>query len=135
MSTETTKNIVRRYIEEVWNKQDIGAVEEFLAENYVDHSLPPEFKGREGVKQWVKAVSTFFDEQTIIEDQVTEADKTILRLTMRLTHRAEWRGIPATGKQVEINGYRTYRLEGGKIVEHWALIDGDSLERQLRAVN
>jgi steroid delta-isomerase-like uncharacterized protein len=135
MSTETTKNIVRRYIEEVWNKQNIGAVEEFLAENYVDHSLPPEFKGREGVKQWVKTVSTFFDEQTIIEDQVTEADKTILRLTMRLTHRAEWRGIPATGKQVEISGYRTYRLEGDRIVEHWALIDGDSLERQLRAVN
>jgi predicted ester cyclase len=54
---------------------------------------------------------------------------------MRLTHRAEWRGIPATGKQVEISGYRTYRLEGDKIVEHWALIDGDSLERQLRAVN
>ena len=111
------------------------ATTEFLAENYVDHSLPPEFEGREGVKQWVKAVSTYFDEQTIIEDQVAEADKTILRLTMRLTHRAEWRGIPATGKQVEIKGYRAYRLEGDKIVEHWALIDGDSLERRLRAVN
>ncbi len=135
MLTEQNKNIVRRYIEEVWNKQNLQTVDEFLAENYLDHSLPPEFKGREGVKQWVKAVSTFFDEQTIIEDQVTEGDLSILRLTMRLTHRAEWRGIPATGKQVEIRGYRAYRLEGGKIVEHWALIDGDSLERQLREVN
>ena len=122
-------------IEEVWNKQNLEAVDEFLAENYIDHSLPPEFKGREGVKEWIKTVSTFFDEQTIIEDQVTEADRSILRLTMRLTHQAEWRGIPATGKQVEIKGYRAYRLEGDKIVEHWALIDGDSLERQLRAVN
>lgn len=133
MSTEQNKNIVRRYIEEVWNKQNLGVIEEFLAENYIDHSLPSEFKGREGVKQWVRAVSGSFDEQTIIEDQVTEGDKSILRLTMRLTHCGEWRGIPATGKQVEIKGYRTYRLEEGKIVEHWALIDGDSLERALQA--
>ena len=54
---------------------------------------------------------------------------------MRLPHQAEWQGIPATAKQVEIRGYRAYPLEGDKIVEHWALIDGDSLERQLRAVN
>lgn len=135
MSNEKTKDIVRRYIEEVWNKQNLKAVEEFLAENYVDHSLPPEFQGRSGVKQWVKAVSTFFDEQTIIEDQVAEGDRSIIRLTMRLTHHGEWRGIPATGKQVEIKGYRAYRLEGDKIVEHWALIDGDSLERQLRETN
>jgi steroid delta-isomerase-like uncharacterized protein len=135
MSAEETKNVVRRYIEEVWNRQNLEAVDEFLAEHYLDHSLPPESSGRAGVKAWVKAVSAVFDEQTIIEDQVTEGDRSIVRLTMRLTHRGEWRGIPATGKQVEINGYRTYRLEGGKIVEHWALIDGDSLERELRAAN
>jgi len=135
MSTAQNKNIVRRYLEEVWNKKNLDAVDELLAENYVDHSLPPEFQGREGVKQWVKAVSTFFDEQTIVEDQVTEGDRSIIRLTMRLTHRGEWRGIPPTGKQVEIKGYRAYRLEGDKIAEHWALIDGDSLERQLRGAN
>lgn len=135
MSTEQNKNIVRRYIEEVWNKKNLNVVDELLAENYVDHSLPPEFQGREGVKQWVKAVSTFFDEQTVIEDQVTEEDRSIIRLTMRLTHHGEWRGIPPTGKQVEVKGYRAYRLEGDKIVEHWALIDGDNLERELRAVN
>jgi predicted SnoaL-like aldol condensation-catalyzing enzyme len=92
MSAEETKSVVRRYIEEVWNKQNLEAVDEFLAENYLDHSLPPESSGRAGVKAWVKAVSAVFDEQTIIEDQV-------------------------------------------KIVEHWALIDGDSLERELRAAN
>lgn len=132
MSTEQNKNIVRRYIEEVWNRQNLEAVEEFLAENYIDHSLPPQLSGAVGVKQWITTLSASFDEQTIIEDQVTEGDKSILRLTMRLTHRGEWRGIPATGKQVEIKGYRTYRLEGGKIAEHWALMDGDSLERALR---
>jgi hypothetical protein len=34
--------------QEVWNKQNIEAIDEFLAENYVDHSLPPEFEGRRG---------------------------------------------------------------------------------------
>lgn len=132
MTTERNKNIIRRYIEEVWNKQNLDALDEFLATHYVDHSLPPQFSGREGVKQWIKALAASFDEQTIIEDQVTEGDRSIIRLTMRLTHHGEWRGIPATGKQVEIKGYRAYRLEGDKIAEQWALIDGDSLERQLR---
>ncbi|MBE7551891.1 MAG: ester cyclase [Anaerolineales bacterium] len=132
MTSEQNKNIIRRYIEEVWNNQNLDTLDEFLAANYVDHSLPSQFSGREGVKQWVKALSASFDEQTIIEDQVTEGDRSIIRLTMRLTHHGEWRGIPATGKQVEIKGYRAYRLEGNKIAEHWALIDGDSLERQLR---
>lgn len=135
MSVEKTRDFVRRYIEEVWNKQNLEVVDEYLAEGYTDHSLPPEFKGPEGVKQWVKAVSASFSEQTIIEDQVTEGNMSIIRLTMRLTHRGEWRGIPATGKQVEISGYRTYRLEGDKIAEHWALIDGSSLEQQLRAAD
>lgn len=135
MSTEQSKNIICRYIEEVWNQQNFDIIDEFLAADYVDHSLPPHFSGPEGVKQWVKALSASFDEQTIIEDQVTEGDRAMVRLTMRLTHRGEWRGIPATGKQVEIKGYRAYRLAGGKITEHWALIDGDSLERELRATN
>ncbi len=55
---------------------------------------------------------------------------------MRLTHHGEWQGYPSHQKTSgDPRGIGAYRLEGDKIVEHWALIDGDSLERQLRETN
>jgi hypothetical protein len=34
MSTEDNKSLVRRYLEEVWEKRKTAAVEEFLAPHY-----------------------------------------------------------------------------------------------------
>ena len=40
MSTEDNKALMRRFLEEVFNKKNLAAIDEFIAPNHVDHTLP-----------------------------------------------------------------------------------------------
>lgn len=128
-SKKMTAHIVSQFIDHVWN--NAGAAD--LHPAFVDYSLPPGFPcNAEGLRQWVALTSASFEHHTLIEDQVTEGDKSVLRITMRLRHIGTWRDIPPTGKEVQTRGYRMFRVANGKIIGHWALIDGNALENQLR---
>ncbi len=41
MSTEDNKALMHRFLEEVFNKQNLAAIDEFIAPSHVDHTLPP----------------------------------------------------------------------------------------------
>ena len=131
MSSQETKALVRRFIEEVWNNGRLELVDELVSADYLDHSMP--LPGREGLKQWISGTSAAFDHQSIIEDQISEDDRSVLRITFKVTQKGEWRGIAPGGQQAQTVAYRTYRVAGGKIVEHWGFVDGNKLESELRA--
>jgi hypothetical protein len=38
---ENNKALVRRLFEEVWAKGNVGAVDDFMAADYVEHTAPP----------------------------------------------------------------------------------------------
>jgi predicted ester cyclase len=44
-------------------------------------------------------------------------------------------GIPATGKEVTVHGMVRSRLEGGKIIEDWEILDMLALFQQLGVVS
>ena len=41
MSVEENKVLIRRFYEEVFNKKNLAAIDEFFAPNHIDHTLPP----------------------------------------------------------------------------------------------
>lgn len=41
MSPEENKAITRRFVDEVQTEGNIGAIDEFLADSFVNHSAPP----------------------------------------------------------------------------------------------
>ena len=49
-------------------------------------------------------------------------------------HSGEFLGIPPTGKEVRMSGIAIHRVKDGKMVEHWAMVDGMSLLQQLGAI-
>src|SRR5204862_407853 len=58
MSTETNKALVRRFYEEI-DKGNLDAMDELVAEDYVDHNPPPFpgfAPGREGLKQAFRTI-------------------------------------------------------------------------------
>jgi len=131
---DNLKLFVVEFINQIWNKRNFDVLGDFLHPDFKDHSLPPILSpDAEGMKKWILGTSMSFEHQTIIEDQVTEGDKSILKISMQLMHIGTWRGIEPTGKQLKIDGYRFYKLKDSKIVEHWALIDGQAIESQLRS--
>ena len=60
-----------------------------------------------------------------MQDQVTEADKVVIRWSFTGTHKGELMGIAPTGKPVAFTGISIMRVVDGKIVEAWE--EGDSL--------
>lgn len=135
MSREGNKIIVRRYVEDVWGKGDFAAEQELIATNFVDHNPPPGFApDREGHHQVLVMFRSAFDGHQTIEDMIAEGDKVADRWTFRGTHRGEFFGIPATGKQVTMTGMDISRIENGQIVDVWHQEDILGLMQQLGVV-
>jgi serine phosphatase RsbU (regulator of sigma subunit)/predicted ester cyclase len=122
MSTEENKALVRRYIR-AQNEKDLGALEEIMAPDFVDHSiLPGQGTTREDYLQDVAEHQAASSEARLsIEDQMAEDDKVISRLTIRGSHDQEmFTGVPPTGMKLEFTGIIINRVVGGKIAEEWS---------------
>src|SRR5207248_5341565 len=98
--------------------------EPFIAPGFTDHNPPPFpdlAPGLEGFRQGFSyGLSAFSDFQHTIEDQITEGDKVVTRVTASGVHTGDFLGIPPTGKRVTMTGIDLYRIAGGKIAEEWA---------------
>jgi steroid delta-isomerase-like uncharacterized protein len=132
---ETNKAVVRRYIDEV-NRMNLDALDELVAFNYVDHNaLPGMPPGRESLKQAYRLFSQAFpDVYFTLEDLVAEGDRVAARGTVRGTHRGDFFGLPATGKQATWTGIHIFRIADDKAVEGWLELDQLSLMQQLGAI-
>ena len=65
---------------------------------------------------------------------MAKGDHVFSRFTLRGTHRGEFFGIPATGKQISVKGMVVDRVVGGKMVDSRILMDELSMMRQLGVV-
>ncbi|MET3875642.1 ester cyclase [Chitinophaga sp. OAE865] len=134
MTIQEQKEFITHYINTIWNLGDTSRLEQFLHPDYVDHSLPPGLPpDSTGLKQWIALTHASFQPQTIINEQVAEPGTCMIRITMHMKHTGTWRKIPPTGLTVSIPGYRCFRLQDNRIIEHRALIDGNTLEKKLTA--
>jgi predicted ester cyclase len=120
-----------------FNAGDVeGYVETFYAPDAVFHFFPPELpQGREGAKLFYAVfIGAFPDAQFIIDDTMVDGDRMTVRYHLDMTHRGEFQGIPATGKQVTMNGITVLRFAGGKVVGRWNESNMVGLMMQLAAL-
>jgi len=130
------KEVVRK-IEEAWARNDLAGVSALVAPDIVNHDAPPGFPpGLEGAKAGHGMFLASFPDRTMdIEQVIGDGDLVTVRTVVRGSHSgAAFLGIPATGKQVQVEGISIYRVAGGKAVEHWGLNDGIGLMMQLGAM-
>ena len=131
---EENKALVRCYFEEVLSKGNVDAVDEFMAPNYVDHSIPSGLPpGTEGLKQATTTYRTAFpDLKATLDDIFAESDRVAYRWSVSGTHLGEWLGIPPTGNHVTATGITHFRIAGGKVVEAWTSTDLSPTEEEKR---
>ena len=130
-AVEANKALVRRYVEEAWNRGAPAAP--FLAPNYRRH-LAPTLAPLTGPEQAARIAAfreAFPDVRSTIDDLVAEGDRVAFRMTMRGTHRGAFRGVAPTGAAVEIGVVDVVRVEGGRLAEHWGGPDLLDALRQL----
>ena len=125
--------LVRRVYEEGLNRGDFAVLDQLIDERLVDHSLfPSGGSGRDAFKQRFATVRAAFpDANMTLEDGIGAGDKVVVRWTLRGTHTGPFASIAPTGRHIIVTGINITRVEGGKVVEHWASFDHMGLLQQL----
>jgi steroid delta-isomerase-like uncharacterized protein len=131
--SEQNKALVRRVIEELVNKGNFSLLDELVASDYTYYEpTVGEMRGRDGYKSLVSMYRSAFPDVTLsINEQIAEGDKVVTRWTARGTHQGELMGVPATGKQVTVQGVVISRIENGKLIEDFETYDVHGMMRQL----
>jgi len=118
-STAENKEIARRFMEEGWNKGDKDAMRALIADKCRYHD--PVFPGVENVQQHIVSCrSAFPDLRFTIEDMIGERNEVVVHWTARGTHTGPFLGMQPTNRPCTVSGTSISRIDGGKIVEHWA---------------
>jgi steroid delta-isomerase-like uncharacterized protein len=135
MAAAENKAVITSFVEEVINQGRFERVNDLVALNFVElEPLPGQQQGREGLKQVIAFRTAFPDIHWVIEEMLGEGDKVFSRFTWHGTHRGEFFGVPATGKQITVKGMVVDRVVAGKMEESRILMDGLSMMRQLGVI-
>lgn len=120
---------VRRYWQQVWCDGDATAPARLYAEGALMDGEPLDVSGfGESVAGWFRK---FPDFTATVEDVWLAGDRVVTRVTYRGTHTATWAGLPATGRAFSGLGLDVFRVEDGRIAEHWHATDHYDMVVQL----
>ncbi len=137
MEHEANKAIVRRLYEAAFTHTgDLSVIDEFVAEDFVDHAGPPGLPpGREGFRQAALAWRHAFPDIALQVDALVAQGNTVaLAWTGTGTHSGELMGIPPTGVVGQVVGMSFNRIVDGRLVERWGNSDDLGLLQQLGVI-
>lgn len=127
---ERNKATVRRFFAAI-EANDARTFDELVDQAYIDH-LPGQQSGRDNLKQYIALLHRGLSDLTMpIVHMVAEGDKVAVLNKVLGTHSGELLGYPASGNRVDITNFQLYRLEGGRLAEHWEVADFATLLSQL----
>lgn len=72
----------------------------------------------ERMQEWA-ASGALTDLEVVTRHLVSEKDLIVAHALFRATHSGELLGIPATGRRIEFDSLEMWRVQDGKLVEHW----------------
>ena len=128
--------VVRRFVDEVINNGDYSVLQELVHADYVYRSPDQELQGQEALKALFTAYRSGLPDLTAsVDDLVEMDDKVVISITLSGTHTGDLIGIPATGNRLKVHGMVLSRLEDGKIVEEWEILDMLGMFQQLDVVS
>ena len=140
MSTRENKKLVQQAIKE-WNtvNGDVAKMrslfDKYYAPGFIYHDVSTGDTNREQTVQDMAAyLFAFPDVNYSIDDILAEGDKTVIRCTLRATHKGTFMGIPATGKQIVVKQVEIHKIVAGKIAEAWGFSDSQGMMTQLGVI-
>jgi steroid delta-isomerase-like uncharacterized protein len=135
-TTERNKATVRDLIDGLFTKGDLGAVDTYFAEDFINHDppfgVPADREGMRTAGAMMRAA--FPDWHSELHELVAEGDIVVERFTASGTHEGALMGIEPSGKTVSLPGINIFRLREGLVVERWGRLDELGFLRQLGVV-
>ena len=119
------------------NAGDIDGFAEKLADDFVEHEETPGLAPtKAGVIDFFRMqLAGFPDLRMGVEDIVANGDKVVARVALSGTNRGAFMGMPATGKNVNVQLIDMFRFgDDGLLREHWGVLDALAMMQQLGVV-
>jgi predicted ester cyclase len=136
--SDENKQIARRVLKELFDNGNLEAADELIHPEFVNHEAPPDNRqGPEGLKETVAWLRGLWGPMHAdIDDEICEGDKVVARVTMHGRHVGEFLGRAPTGKEFATKQIHIWRIQDGKVIEHWSVRDdlGQALQLGLIAV-
>ena len=125
-------------LETVWNRGDLGRMEDFFAPEAVHHELEEVAGGlpcdNKLLRQFVGLYRRAFPDLCLtVLGQTSDEDRMVTRWRAEGTQTGPLLTIPPSGRRMSIEGVRTDRFAGGCIVETWNQWDVASMLAQIGA--
>jgi predicted ester cyclase len=126
--SEANKELVRRHFEDIWNRLDLTVADELMARDYLEHAIAPfghtepgKVDGPAAMRQTARwLLAQFPDLHMRIEAMVAEGDLVGGAGRLEGTNLGPLNGVvPPTGKRFVACQSHWFRVEGGRLAEHW----------------
>jgi predicted ester cyclase len=142
--SDANKEVVRHWVEDIANAKDLDACDRLIATEYTEHAAMPfgrpapgRVPGPATMRQTAQFMNSMFPDMTYtIDAMIAEDDVVALRLTARGTNLGPIGGvIPPTGRTFVSGQSHWFRVEDGKLAEHWATRDDLTTMLQLGVIH
>ena len=135
---QLTRNthLVESFIQELFTKGDLTAIDRYLAPDFVDHdpSFPGAPEGAEGMRAAAEVIRAAVpDWRSDADHYIAEGDLVVEHFHASGTRTGELFGVPADGRTLTMRGIHIFRIDNDKIVERWGRLDDLGLQAQLGA--
>lgn len=131
---EANKKVIGAFAESVFVKKDLSVVDQYMKSDYIQHN-PLVKQGTSGFREFF---STWFasvpDWQYTLKKIVAEGDEVWVYGTYSGTLKKDWLGIAASGQKYAVEAVDIFRVQDGKLAEHWDVMDSYGLFKQLGAI-
>ena len=134
-SIDDNKKAIREFTRVFKNEHNVDGVKHLFDKNFVHHFRAPLPAGFEGLRQvGIMMNGAFPDVVVTEEDLFASGDRVVERSSAAATNRGPMMGAPPTNKKVKWSEIHIYRLQDGKIAEHWAEVSMMELLQQIGAL-
>ncbi|HLB63185.1 MAG TPA: ester cyclase [Actinomycetota bacterium] len=124
---EQNKELVRRFIDEVFNKKNLDYAMEAISDDFVEHQvlpgMTPDKKGT--MEQFRVLLEASPDMKAEIHELIASGDRVAIRGTYSGTDSGGFMpGMTPTNKPYSMEGIDIVRWgDDGRILEHWGILD------------
>ena len=134
--SDSTRTLLHRWFDEVWNQGREDAIDELMREDAVAHGLSGDagapLRGPAGFKPFYRRFRAAFpDIRITVEDCVVQGDRIMARCHVTATHSGPGLTPEPTGRRVSFTGMCMIRTQDGKLAEGWNNFDFLELYQQL----
>ncbi|MEL6340689.1 MAG: ester cyclase [Myxococcota bacterium] len=131
----SNRDVLKCVFAELWTERDMTAIERWHTADYKNHTLPPEMGVPADLKGMAMVLNMFFaafsETRLVAREQVSEGDLISTHCMFYGRHTGEFRGVPASEREVEMRVIRIDRVRDGKISDHWSAPDFQGLMKQI----